>query len=364
MLAEKSPILVTGDDDQALYDFKSASTEHIRLRHGTPQSGYAVFSLPYCSRSTRVIVDCVNDVIRSAISNGHLKGRIDKAYQYFDDEKKDKESANNPKVIYSQIFPSQIAWFVQDRIAKVAEELKTKFSVLIISPTRLQSRSVAKALRSKGLQSIESAGRDDARSATLLDGLKILLNDKKSSLGWRIICKCILAPRDFESLLGRTHPECKNEIFDAIGVECKKKGHEMLKVLRAIRDEKEITQEELNKFLQQVLPDAYDLVKNTLKEGIDSRGQRLCHPAIRKILITATTVQSSKGLAADYVFITHFDDRYFIKNANKHAVSDQDICNFLVALTRARKKVFLISSDVSKKPTFLEWISRDRIEAN
>ena len=87
------------------------------------------------------------------------------------------------------------------------------------------------------------------------------------------------------------------------------------------------------------------------------------NPGIRKIDITATTIQRSKGLAADYVFITHFDDQFFIKAKDKNMVDDQDICNFLVALTRARKKVFLISSDkTKKKPVFFHWIDKNRIQ--
>ena len=82
---------------------------------------------------------------------------------------------------------------------------------------------------------------------------------------------------------------------------------------------------------------------------------------IRKIPIKSTTIQSSKGLSADYVFITHFDDRYFIKNNGN--ISDKDIRNLLVALTRAKKKVFLISSNTTKRPTFLGWINADRISA-
>ena len=76
----------------------------------------------------------------------------------------------------------------------------------------------------------------------------------------------------------------------------------------------------------------------------------------------ATIIQSSKGLAAEYVFITHFDDQYFIKHKDKTQICDRDICNFLVALTRARRKVFLISSDTNKSPVFRNWIHEDRVE--
>jgi superfamily I DNA/RNA helicase len=73
-----------------------------------------------------------------------------------------------------------------------------------------------------------------------------------------------------------------------------------------------------------------------------------------------TTVQSSKGLAADLVFIVHFDDQYFIRDKDKTKVSDQDVCNFLVALTRARKKIVLVSSP-KKDPIFLTWIDKSRV---
>jgi hypothetical protein len=42
-------------------------------------------------------------------------------------------------------------------------------------------------------------------------------------------------------------------------------------------------------------------------------------------------------------------------------ISDQDICNFLVALTRARSGVFIVSTDCNKSPTLLNWIDRTRI---
>ena len=85
-------------------------------------------------------------------------------------------------------------------------------------------------------------------------------------------------------------------------------------------------------------------------------------PGIKKIQIKVTTIESSKGLSADYVFITYFDDRYFIKDNDKTKITEKDICKFLVALTRARKKVLLVSSDKDREPTFFKWIESNRIE--
>ena len=98
LLAKKSPVLLAGDDDQALYAFKSSSPDHIRQKHGDTCPEYAPFNLPFCSRCTRVIVESTNDLITTAKQNGCLANRIDKPYNYFEDEKKDKESDQNPKL--------------------------------------------------------------------------------------------------------------------------------------------------------------------------------------------------------------------------------------------------------------------------
>lgn len=45
----------------------------------------------------------------------------------------------------------------------------------------------------------------------------------------------------------------------------------------------------------------------------------------------------------------------------KRKLTDQDICNFLVTLTRAGKKVFLISSQ-KEDPTLLKWIKPLKVE--
>jgi superfamily I DNA/RNA helicase len=122
------------------------------------------------------------------------------------------------------------------------------------------------------------------------------------------------------------------------------------------------------KLLQKVGVDAYGIARDYLKDEIKpydpkARKPSFCKPEVRKIPITTTTIERSKGLDADYVFITYFDDQYFIKDEDKSKVSDQDICKFIVALTRTKKKVFLISSDPNKKPIFLRWIDDKRILA-
>ena len=168
----------------------------------------------------------------------------------------------------------------------------------------------------------------------------------------------------FKTLLIDTDKDDAKEFFGLINKDLKKEVKQMLQTLRAVRDGQDTEDDKLADLLKRIDIDACGMARDYLENEIKSfqPPSQIITPAkpeVRKIPITATTIQSSKGLAADYVFITYFDDKYFIKDKDK--VSDQDICNFLVALTRARKKVFLSSSDREKNPVFLKWIDKKRI---
>ena len=149
-LAEKSPILLAGDDDQALYDFKSASACHIRSKHGDECPDYESFELPYCSRSTRVIVEAVNDVVGAATERGLLCGRVDKSYKYFECKQRTKRALGTQRLSTCMPMRNQIPWAIEKRIKEIAKVLKTEFSVLVISQTRRQSDAIAGALAAKG----------------------------------------------------------------------------------------------------------------------------------------------------------------------------------------------------------------------
>ncbi len=368
ILVEQSPILLAGDDDQALYGWKDASTKHIRQRHSEDNPNYAPFKLPYCSRCTRVIVDATNDIINRAKEQGHLSNRIKKPFRYFDHKDQDKVSDKNPQIIYRPLQASQIPPYIGIDILEIAKQVRDKFSVLIICPYNIHCETVANALKKKGFVNVSFKEKEDAEELTLLDGLKLLLKEPSCNLGWRIVAEKMLGDIEFETLIKQTNENKEKKVFDLIEQPLKNEAKQLLQTLRAVRDGKEIKDEsKLADLFNKVDIDASKMARDYLKDEIES-----CQPpsktvipvnrAIRKIPITITTTQGSKGLDADYVFITFFDDQYFVEDKDKTKISDQDICKFLVALTRARKKAFLYSSDVNKKPVFLEWINEKRIE--
>ena len=101
LLSKKSKVVIVGDDDQALYDFKSATPETIREYYQGDQS--EVFTLPDCYRCTRIIVEAVRDVVQKAKNKGFLKNRIEKKYRYPNTIKwKNKLSEHYKSIEYKQ----------------------------------------------------------------------------------------------------------------------------------------------------------------------------------------------------------------------------------------------------------------------
>jgi superfamily I DNA/RNA helicase len=351
-LSEQSPVLIAGDDDQALYDFKSADARHIRECHGGDGSPYEAFTLPFCSRCTRVIVEATNDVIASAKATGLLPGRIDKSYTYFDDKKKDIDSAKHPHIDYKQVYAAQIPWAIETEIKSMAEAWRESFSILVIAATSTQCKNMVKALREKGFQNVSYVERDKPEP-NLMDGLKLLSEDKESNLGWRVVAEVLMPEKAFVALLKTS--DTSKPFVEYIPAGIKGRANELLKALRNLKNDK--LDEESTLALCKEL--GLDPVKQGREELLDEMDtQQKFGGATRKLPIKVTTVQSSKGLAADLVFVTYFDDQYFIRE--KDNISDQDACNLIVAMTRARKKLMLISS-AKKDPTFLSWIDKDRI---
>jgi len=307
-----------------------------------------------------VIVEATNDVVTEAKTKNLLVGRIDKQYKYFEDEIKEIECNKYPQITYSHQYDKKIPWFIDKKIKELIELEKKSFTVLIISPLKKQSCSVSVNLQAKGFQNIDFSLKDE-KQLNIIDGFKLLLEDKNDILGWRIVSKYILPETDFITLLKTTDSNPEKKILELLPKSCINEVKKVLRILKYLRKKKPFNPAEFDSILSSLDLNSFDILKDFILEEINSTQLKIGDPAIRKIPIKSTTIQSSKGLAADFVFITHFDDRYFIKNKDKSIISDQDVCNFLVAMTRAKSKLFLISS-VKKEPVFLKWINKKHYE--
>jgi superfamily I DNA/RNA helicase len=360
LLSAKSPILLAGDDDQALYQFKGSSNQYIRDRFTNKSEGYDPYNLPFCARCPKVVVDATNDFIEAAKSNGYLKGRIDKPFIYFDCPEKDKISTKYSLINYAHVFEKQIAWFIESKIAEIANDIKGKFTVLIISPYKKKTITICNALRQKGLQNVDFEIRENEK-VSLLDGFKILLENKHDNLGWRIVAELMMHPIKFQEIIKQSYVKPDEKFEDHLPEDLKKTVKKLLTVVSYITNKRSVSEESLNDLCNTIGISQQEIVVNHIFNLLDNEKTPLGKPEIRKIPVKGTTIQSSKGLAADIVFITHFDDQYFIQHKDKKTITDQDICNFLVSMTRAKQSLYLISTN-NTNPIFFNWISRDKIK--
>jgi superfamily I DNA/RNA helicase len=359
LLSSINPVLIAGDDDQSLYFFKNANPNYIRQRYSLENKEYESFNLPHCSRCTRVIVGAVNDVVAAAIKEGFLKGRIDKPYVFFDEINKDAECKRYPKIAHITCFSTQVPHHIAGSIRQIAEERREKFSALIIAPTKTRCRSIAKGLKGKGLGNVSYVDQERTDDPTLIDCLTLLSENPKCNLGWRIAAKLYLPEEELKIFVEISNKENPTDAYDLLPESVRDRIKPAMATFKKIAKGKSVSDEKSKSLLDELGWNTQIIAQNELRDKIALQQPRIGDPATRNIPIKITTIPSSKGLADDYVFIVDFDDRFFLEKDRN--CSDQKIYDFIVALTRARRKVFLISSE-RKEPKLLTWIAKDKIE--
>lgn len=75
--------------------------------------------------------------------------------------------------------------------------------------------------------------------------------------------------------------------------------------------------------------------------------------------IICTSLTGSKGLSAGYLFIVGFNDGHLPRYP--HDITDQEVCQFLVGLSRTRKECHVVAVGHYGKgwlprSTFADWI--------
>jgi len=354
MLSDVSPSLVVGDDDQALYSFKHASADFIR---DLATSGeYERFELPYCTRCTSVLVEATNRVVARAKTSGLLLDRLDKPYTCFLPKKREL-SAAYPKIIHANCSTEKgnapyMCKYVASEIAKIDPALFESNqavgdpTVIIIGPGHLAQR-VADYLQATGrtdFQFLKSAEMD----VHPLDGYTRVSKADASRLGWRIILHSHPI-KGWQKMVAAT----AGGVVELVSVLPAAYVTEHLQIARLVgrvlendaltSDEKKL----LSRALDMTIADVMEILCPSPKD-----------PAVSpNILIT--TLTGAKGLQADFVFVLGINERSFpLSNAD---VSDVEVCQLLVALTRAKQCCTLVSTSYfAGKPMsrsiFIEWL--------
>lgn len=332
-MAESSPTVVVGDDDQALYSvLRDATWDAIRELHG--ESEFETHELPFCMRCTEVIVEAVSDILEQAYASNCLTGRIEKSFRYYP-PMKGEDSARYPKIgliqtsvqsrkvnYFGRYIAQEIAGIPSEEIEEAAEAGDP--TVLVIGP-RHYTDSIADFLRDQGF-SVESRSAAKRRLEEE-DGLRLLKNDPESNLGWRIILEHLPDQELAASLVRQTH-ESEEPLADIL-------SHDL---------REEVLQRASN------FEDAVE--DETSDESTDG-------PTVKVV-----TFESSKGLSAQHVFLVGMHDGDLPRDPS--SIKDLEVCRLLVGLTRAKKKCSLLHTNryagtKSKNPSrFLSWIRSTR----
>lgn len=372
LLGEKSPILIVGDDDQAIYhDRKQASPDFIRNKKIDPQ--FSSFELPYCSRCSKVIVDAVNSIINEAKSRRYLKGRISKRFESY---LKGKEDTNrkHPKIIHAKSTrfgknpDNYVAKYIEKKLLKIFKEpidtTNLKHScVLVIGPyypkiiqEYLHSSIPILSIFSDIKRSNDKIIAEDKPS--LLDGYKLLMENFEDNLGWRIFLYA-------KQIFNKEYISNETKIVDMIDSSLKENVSNIVNIINKIKNNQLISPVEAEK----VIKDCGESIDNIRKYiQLDSFIEQ---SANRTSSITFATFEGSKGLAADYVFIVGMNGGEFPKD-NSHP-KDDEIRKMIVGLTRTRAECHIISngrciSKGGKKFTkndpsvFISWINPNDIQ--
>jgi len=333
LLADKSAIVIAGDDDQALYSaLRSASWDHIRAHH--KDGHYEIFELPFCMRCPEVIVGAVNDIIKKAQDGKNLSGRIQKPYRYFE-PLKGEDSAKFPRIdlvetSVQRLNANYFGRYIEECIRAIPKEdvdaaaSKNEPVALIIGSHPYRGQ-VEQHLKDVGLITVPQKDELSERQKAL----QILNDDSNSNLGWRII------------LSVGNQGTARDRIREAA-----KQNRPLAEV---ISDEQRAS----------VIAEATAWAAQHPPVDLDEEEQEPTQS------IAVTSYEGSKGRSAQYVFLIGAHSGELPSNAD--AIKDIEICRFLVGLTRTKRKCSILYAKNAmgnfKQPSdFIGWIGNGRFD--
>jgi len=362
LLASRSPMLLVGDDDQSLYDFKFAEPGEIRSKHSSGE--FATFELPYCSRCTRVLIDAYANLIEVAQSKGFLQERAQKPYLYFPSADKDALSEAYPRIAVKRaVFENVIAYNIETEIKTLFDPQASQLpSVLVICPLRRQVDAIAKGLRKRGFKNVEAMQRQ--ASDNVMEGFSLMLEDASCNLAWRLLFEAECQRQGANERLAevvRESVRSGGSFKDLLTAAERRDIRKANATLRKIKNRAEVDEAAMATALTILGYDPAKIAQSKIREELTERTtpKNIYKHAPIKIV----TMLGAKGLTRDYTFLVNFDDRYLLERGDDRAlhVTDGSICRFLVALTRATKRVAIYTSK-EEHPTFVQWLAYDLLE--
>ena len=357
-------VIIVSDDDQAIYEKRDSSP--LYLRHLYSRSDFKKFELPYCFRCTKVIIGAVKDIIIQAKAEGHLHNRIAKRYDYYID-KKEVDSQRNPHIITAQFkLASSLPKFILREMSSipvtdVLESWDDSYPTVLIVGSSHYLELIYKEIHA--LPNVDWKKTKEDKSI-ISDAYEYLLKDFNSNLGWRILMELELQRGIARNVL----INCPDGLLSKnLPKDFVKKHLYITKLIQKI-DADNVDPSILHQLRQSLREKDYVCVVDRFVNSIAPLSEDKT-----KLSIKLLTYMGCKGLSAGYVFIVGFNNKVILKN--KHLISDVEICKFIVALTRTRKKCYILTDkyfstpkrkdgtwiQAQEKSDLLKWIDSSRL---
>jgi superfamily I DNA/RNA helicase len=368
-LERTTPTLIAGDDDQAIYQsLRHAKPDFIRDKHN--DGAHERFELPYCSRCTRVLVEATNAFVQRAQAHGLLTDRIPKQFLPFSG--KDADSAAFPKLVsvkcsVDTVTSPQIGAYIAHEIKAIRQDTRdeagnpdTGFPLaLILGPGQYLKR-INTVLKDR----IPNLRYKEKRELCFdsLDGYRALLKHAEGNLGWRILLEC-LNHRHLKKVL-KTAYDAGAPLHEALPAAFIAEHTGLLEALRrAVADEGAVSDQEWQT-LEATLGFPKDTILARLKAE-DTRDKDDAHPE-RNGSVILTSYSGAKGLSAATVFIVGMEQSALPKSNQRP--TDEEVNQFVVALTRARKQCHLIHAGQfmgqrQMRSVFVDWLPPGLLES-
>jgi superfamily I DNA/RNA helicase len=191
----------------------------------------------------------------------------------------------------------------------------------------------------------------------LLDGYELIAKEAQSRLGWRLVTYAD-PPEGVDILVGAAIIADRN-LNEYLEGEYIERHIAHVETVRSLIEHEDVDAEELVHLLVQL-----EMTEEAVKIALGLLPAPLVpEPDPDLPTVTLTTFMGAKGLSAAHVLVVGLIDGHFPRNPKK--VTDTEVCEFIVALSRTRKQCHLITSkryadDWVDPSTFFKFISEER----
>lgn len=358
IIATVNDVLIVGDDDQALYEFKGSFSKFIKEKFDASNGDFESHTLTYCSRCTDVIIKAFHEVVEHFHSRKKLTDRIKKDYKFYPPEKGADSECNRKLVVLEDVAPGALPTKIRYELSRILEEQKIK-SVMVLGEGRTCKFLLdvtAKRLREVGFRDVEHSKLQDSPFAFkqhVISGYKYLSKDPVDVLGWRLLLYEIDDESQRSKIISK-HYSDNSGVVASVPEGFRKLAQKNSATLGSILSKpesgrKKIADSSIESLSKSIVANEKErrevLINQLIKEN-----RHLPRP-LSNLSITVCNILGSKGLSADVVFLIGFDQG---KLPMKADIEDSEIYQLLVALTRAKKRIYLINTKGNHVSKFLE----------